>query len=52
MEEGEGGEKKKKEVWGSVAWWESEGAREERKKEREQWGEFSVMFRQQGTHLN
>lgn len=34
-----------------VAFWESEGAREE-KREREQSGEFRVMFRQQGTHLN
>lgn len=25
---------------------------EEREEERERWGEFRVMFRQQGTHLN
>lgn len=47
-------EVKKKEVGDFVAWWESERAREEEKKKREgeQWGEFRVMFRQQGTHLN
>lgn len=47
-------EREKREAWDLVAWWESEGAREEseRKRETEQWGEFRVMFRQQGTHLN
>lgn len=35
---GRGGEKK---VWDSVAWWESKGVREEEKREREQWGDFS-----------
>lgn len=49
MERGGG----KKEAGDLVAWWESEGVREEeREKEREQWREFRVMFRQQGTHLN
>lgn len=46
---GRGGKKK---VWDSVAWWESKGVREEEKRERESSGESSVMFRQQGTHLN